>query len=99
MIAAHLKKWFFAGVRSFYSAAIQYVVKKFPFNDDLLKHARFLNFLKRTSCCFSNVEYFTKLYKLVEVLRTVNEIYMMNLQATNSFVKITYPLLSGNQLW
>ena len=73
MIAAHPEKRFFAGIRSFYSAVIQYVVKKFPFNDDLLKHARFLNFLKRSSCRFLNVEYFSKHYKLVDVIRTVND--------------------------
>ena len=74
MIAAHMKKKrFFAGVRYFNQLQFSIIAIKFPFNDDLLKYARFLNFLKRTSCRFSNIEYFTKHYKLVEVLRTVND--------------------------
>ena len=38
---------FYVGVRSFYEAAIKYILEKFPFN---VKHAKFLNFDTRSNC-------------------------------------------------
>jgi hypothetical protein len=69
------KKRFYAGVRSFYEAAIKYILEKFPFSDDLLKHSRFLNFDKRSSCLFSDIEYFADRYKNVPTIEATDDLY------------------------
>lgn len=38
---------FLQGVRSFYGAAVGYIKAKFPLEDDVLRHARVVNFEKR----------------------------------------------------
>ena len=51
------KNVFFIAVRAFYTEAIAQALKKFPFDDLVLKHAKFLNFEKREDCTFDNIEY------------------------------------------
>ena len=48
---------FYAGVRTFYTKASEYVKATYPLKDDLL-HAKFINFEKREECAFDSVEYF-----------------------------------------
>lgn len=67
------RKKFYYGVRSFYTSAISYIKQKFPFQDDLLKHAHFVNFENRAVCPFSDVEYFVQRYSTVPALCTVND--------------------------
>ena len=67
------KKKFFLGVRRFYEAAISYILQKFPFSDNLLKHAKFLNFEKRSSCHFFDIEYFIDRYKDVSILSDISD--------------------------
>lgn len=67
------RKKFYYGVRSFYTLAISYIKQKFPFQDDLLKHAHFVNFENRAVCPFSDVEYFVQRYSTVPALCTVND--------------------------
>lgn len=55
-------KKFFKGARSFYKSAIDYVNKKFPFDEEILQHAKFVNFENRKNCNFSDVEYFVQRY-------------------------------------
>ena len=64
------RKKFYYGVRSFYTSAISYIKQKFPFQDELLKHARFVNFENRTVCSFADVEYFVQRYLTVPALST-----------------------------
>ena len=53
---------FLLGVRQFYVAAVDYIKAKFPIGDELLTHAKFVNFDKRESCEFKDVEYFMERY-------------------------------------
>ena len=43
-------------VRKFYS--VSYIVKQFPWNDELLQHATFVNFNNRKMCTVESVQYF-----------------------------------------
>lgn len=53
---------FLLGVRQFYVAAVAYINTRFPIGDEVLTHARFINFDKREECGFSDVEYFIERY-------------------------------------
>jgi len=44
------KKCFFHGIRVFYVNAVSQALQKLPFNDDVLNHARYLNFDKSRDC-------------------------------------------------
>ena len=56
---------FYKGVRKFYERTIDYIQAKFPLSDDLLMHARFVNFGERENCEFADadVEYFIAHYQ------------------------------------
>ena len=56
---------FFRGVRQFYAAAFEYIIAKFPLRDDVLQHAKFVDFDKRQSCHFSDISYFMDHYQIV----------------------------------
>lgn len=56
---------FYNGVRQFYIRSVQYIIVTYPLNDDLLRHARFLNFEKRSSVCFDAIEYFIHRYRFL----------------------------------
>ena len=56
---------FYKGVWKFYECTIDYIRAKFPLSDDLLMHARFVNFGERENCEFADVEYFIARYKNV----------------------------------
>ena len=56
---------FFKGVRKFYECATNYIKSKFRLNDDLIMHARFVNFDGRESCEFADVEYIIDHYQNV----------------------------------
>ena len=51
-------KKFYAGVRAFFTGCVAYLVGKFPWDDEILQHASFIDFEKRKSCSFTSVEYF-----------------------------------------
>lgn len=53
---------FLKGVRSFYEAAVMYIKAKFPLSNDVLLHAKVVNFEKRTTSKYSDVEYFMEKY-------------------------------------
>lgn len=61
-IDEHDMKKFYAGVRAFYVDAAAQTIKKLPFDDSVLNHARFLNFEKKEDCTFDSVEYFAQKY-------------------------------------
>ena len=46
-------KNFYSAVRAFYMDAASQALKKLPFTDDVLNHARFLNFEKKEKCVLS----------------------------------------------
>ena len=52
------KKKFYAAVREFYIDAANQAVMKFPFTDEVLNNAKFLNFEKRDTRTFDSVEFF-----------------------------------------
>ena len=41
-VAPPIKGNFFLSVRSFFTSAIQYISKKFPFDEEILEHAKFV---------------------------------------------------------
>lgn len=47
---------FYRGVRQFYVKSTEYIIATYPMKDDLLRHARFLNFEKRISSGFDSIE-------------------------------------------
>ena len=51
-------KKFYSGVRAFFVGAASYIVRKFPWSDELLQHATFVDFSKRKVCSFESVRYF-----------------------------------------
>ena len=50
---------------SFYAAAVEYVNTRLPLRDELLTHAKFVNFETREICEFRNVEYFIERYSAI----------------------------------
>lgn len=61
---------FLTAAREYFKAAFQYVLSKFLINDELLKHARWINVQKRSQVKWKNVEYF--LSRFQSALNTVN---------------------------
>ena len=62
-IGSNVANKFYDGVRSFYEAATKYIASIFPLRDDLLVHARFVNFNNRENARFSDVKFFLDHYK------------------------------------
>ena len=54
---------FYTAVRRFYEETFNYAKEHLPFNDPVLKHAKFVDFGKRMQASFESVEYFVKRYK------------------------------------
>ena len=52
------KEEVFENIRKFYVAAVDYAWKRFPFEDEVLKHAEVADCNLRTVCSFSDVEFF-----------------------------------------
>lgn len=61
-IAPSEERKFIDGVRQYYEAATKYVLDKFPLNDDILKHAKFVEFETRDHANFTDAEYFANRY-------------------------------------
>ena len=57
---------FYEAVRQFYSKAASYALDNLPFNDDVLKNSKFVNFESRVSSSFTEVMYFISRYGMVE---------------------------------
>lgn len=55
-------KGFYSSVHSYYSAACDYMIKKFPFNDMVLLNAEVADISKRKSKTFDSVVFFTSWY-------------------------------------
>ena len=53
---------FYIAVRRFYEETFNYAKEHLPFNDPVLKHAKFVNFGKRMQASFESAEYFVKMY-------------------------------------
>ena len=51
-------KRFYNGVRIFYTTATQYIINTYPVKDEILMHARFVNFEKRDQISFDSVQFF-----------------------------------------
>lgn len=49
---------FYNGVCDFFTTAADYAISHLPLKDELIHNARFLNFEKRETSFFSQVEYF-----------------------------------------
>ena len=55
-------KTFYQAVHGFYSTAAEYALRNLPLKDAVLHNACFLNFEKRETTLFSQVEFFLKRY-------------------------------------
>ena len=49
---------FYSSVRQYYVKGVEYVLKKFPFHDQLLKHAEVVDVAKRGDASFESVKFF-----------------------------------------
>jgi hypothetical protein len=56
-------------------AATKYTIEKFPFEDETLKAAKFVNFEKRATCAFSDVEYFMHRYQDISDISVNDDIF------------------------
>lgn len=56
---------FYEDVRNYYITACNYMLDAFPFGDEVLVNAEFLDISKKTSGCISQVRYFSERYKLL----------------------------------
>lgn len=66
---------FLTAVRQFYQEVISEATKKLPLNDNLLKHARFVDFFEKSSVQFSDVEFFLLRYRnILSHIHPVTEI-------------------------
>ena len=74
-IGSNVANKFYDGVRSFYEAATKY---KIPLRDDLLVHARFVNFNNRENARFSDVEFFLDHYKSALQLTELQRNYIFD---------------------
>ena len=54
---------FYTAVRRFYEETFNYAKEHLPFNDAVLKQAKFVDFGKRMQASFESVEYFVKGYQ------------------------------------
>ena len=66
-ISPNQRKAFLGGAREFYSEAADYMIKKLPFKQSVLQHAKFVDIKKRETCEFSGINYFVDKYS--DILR------------------------------
>lgn len=85
-------KRFYKGVRSFYTTAMQYITCTYPLNDDVLQHAKFINFEMREQVTFDSVEYFVHRFPHLLDLRSPREIEALQEEF------ISYQLLSDTDI-
>ena len=71
---------FYAGARTFFITATDYVIKTYPLKDELLKCAKFVDFDKRDEVTFFDVEYFIYRFPHLEHLRESKEIEALQQQ-------------------
>ena len=81
----------FSAVRKFYEATFNYAVKNLPFDDIVLKHAKFVNFTSRYDACIESVEYFVDRYSKILAFKA-NEFDSLH----DEF--IAYQLLSDKEI-
>jgi hypothetical protein len=58
---------FYKCVRNFYTAACKYMIEMFPFGEEVLVNAEFLNIDQRDSIEFKQVEYFCNRFPCIQV--------------------------------
>ena len=68
---------FYTAVRRFYTTATEYVKKTYPIKDDVLSHAKFINFEKREECDFDSVEYFVHRFPHLQDLTIASEMELL----------------------
>ena len=76
-ISEHDYNKFYKGARTFFITAAEYVIKTYPLKDDLLKHAKFVDFENQEEATFSSVEYFIYKFPHFEPLRQSEEIEVL----------------------
>ena len=85
-------KKFFTGVRSFYVATTRSILATYPLKDDVLKHAKFIDFERRKRCTFQSVEYFVSLFPHLDSLKAPKEMELLQ----EEFV--SYQLLHDSEI-
>ena len=66
---------FFTGVSAFFTGCLTYVVDTFPWDDEHLQHACFIDFEKRKTCSFLSVEYFLRWFSQHLPSEHADEVY------------------------
>ena len=83
---------FYSGVLKFYTIAAQYILATYPLNDDVLYHAKLLNFESREDIEFDSLEYFIERFPHLHELRSPREIDILH----EEFV--SYQLLNNTDI-
>ena len=63
-------KLFYRAVRQFYIKAADYSLDNLPLNDPVLQNSKFVDFMKKDTQDFSQVEYFVARYDVVREMYT-----------------------------
>lgn len=64
-ISSHEHDSFFQLARIFYMKSVEYLLKWCPLNEELLFHAKWVDFTRRLECTFISVEYFVRKYSSI----------------------------------
>ena len=83
---------FYDGVRRFYTTATEYIKTTYPLKDDVLLHAKFVNFERREECGFDSVEFFVHRYSHLQGLTSPSEMELLQEEF------ISYQLLSDTDI-
>lgn len=67
----------YKGVRIFYTTATQYIIKTYPLKDEILMHARFVNFEKRDQISFDSVQFFVHHFPHLHNLTSPGEVELL----------------------
>ena len=77
---------FYNGVRKFYMKTAHYIKSTYPLNDEVLQHAKLIDFERRETVTFESVEYFVHLFPHLQSFREPKEMELLQ----EEFVSISY---------
>ena len=63
----------FLAAQAYFKAAFQYVLKKFPINDELLQHAKWIDVTNRFKAEWENLEFFLTKFKAVASISVIKQ--------------------------
>ena len=64
-------------MHNFYTTTTQYIIRTYPWNDEILMHARFVNFERRDQISFDSVQFFVHHCPHLHHLTSPGEVKML----------------------